>query len=232
MSVTAQLRHLTPSQIKEIERNPAAAYALLRAGFDQLGQWGLTMMKRMEEIEARYAEVMKRRGAVQDLHELSEQDQELLAKRKAEYGALHEQFIDKNKKPKLKSASRMPRELDLQKAWHGLHFLLTGVPEGGEPPTADAITGGREIPDRDGIMGYGPARYLTPEQVREVSTALQQVSEKNLAGRFNLDAAIAAKIYAVRDPDDLKDLLFYFRQLKAYYKRAAAKGNGMLLYFT
>ncbi len=231
MSITAQLRQLTAAEAQEIERDPATAYALLQKAFDAKFGWGLTMMQKMEEINARYAEVIERRRAVKELKELSEQDQQLLEKWKAEYRALQEQYIDEKGQPRMKKAPRGPRELDLQKAWHGLHFVLTGLPEGGKPPLANAILGGRELPDQDKIMGYGPARYLTPDQVREVSLALQQISEKDVVRRFNLDAARAAGIYALDQPEDLEYLKFHLRKLKAYYKSAAARGNAMLLYF-
>jgi hypothetical protein len=34
--------------------------------------------------------------------------------------------------------------LDVDKAWHCIHFMLTGNAEGGEEPLASAILGGRE----------------------------------------------------------------------------------------
>lgn len=232
MSITAQLRQLTPAELHEIERDPAVAYTLLRKGFDAMSEWGLIMMQKMAEINARYAEVIERRRAVKDLKELSQEDQQLLAKWQAEYGALREQYMDKQGKPKLEKASRGTRELDLDKAWHGLHFLLTGTAEGGEPPLASSILGGKELPDRGGIMGYGPARYLTPAQVREICQALLQISEKNLATRFNLKTMQTIGIYAVDRPDDLQYLIASFKKLKSYYRSAAKKGNGMLLYMT
>src|SRR5262245_45909058 len=59
--------------------------------------------------------------------------------------------------------------LDLGKAWHGLHFLLTGTAWEGDGPLAAAILGGEEI---TGDLGYGAARCLSPRGVAEVALAL------------------------------------------------------------
>src|SRR5690349_11334743 len=56
--------------------------------------------------------------------------------------------------------------LDLDKAWHGLHFLLTGTDWGGTPPLNFIVAGGETIGDVD--VGYGPARAFTPEQLAEI----------------------------------------------------------------
>src|SRR5687767_190483 len=82
--------------------------------------------------------------------------------------------------------------ISIDKAWHGLHFLLTGS---AEPTTGDAslvVMGGAEIGD-DG--GYGPARYLEVNEVRRVSAALQALSVADLQGRYDAAAMEAMDIY-------------------------------------
>ena len=53
-------------------------------------------------------------------------------------------------------------ELDLDKAWHGIHFLLTGSAWEGEEPLCYLLAGGQEVGDED--VGYGPARVLRPRE--------------------------------------------------------------------
>ncbi|HLN65323.1 MAG TPA: DUF1877 family protein, partial [Symbiobacteriaceae bacterium] len=50
---------------------------------------------------------------------------------------------------------------DVDKAWHGIHFLLNGDPWEGEGPLYDAVLGGDAIGETDG--DYGPTRCLTPD---------------------------------------------------------------------
>src|ERR1700722_3238791 len=54
-------------------------------------------------------------------------------------------------------------DLDVDKAWHGLHFLLTGTAWEGAPPLDFIVKGGRQIGDVD--VGYGPARAFSSADV-------------------------------------------------------------------
>ena len=58
--------------------------------------------------------------------------------------------------------------LPVEKAWHGLHFVLTGTAWGTVAPLGLAVLGGEEC-GQD--TGYGPPRYLDVPQVREVAEA-------------------------------------------------------------
>ena len=64
-------------------------------------------------------------------------------------------------------------DLDVDKAWHGIHFLLTNSAEGGSFPLAFLIVGGRNIGDED--MGYGPARGFAAREVAQIAAALSKV---------------------------------------------------------
>ena len=51
------------------------------------------------------------------------------------------------------------QRFDLDKAWHGIHFLLTGSAWETTPGAGESVLGGDPVgPDR----GYGPARLLDP----------------------------------------------------------------------
>lgn len=89
------------------------------------------------------------------------------------------------------------------------------------------ILGGKEI---GADVGYGPARYLEPSEVQEIAKTLKNVSEKELARRFDLKAMIAANVYACRDEGELALAQHYFTHIVAYYTDAAERGDAMLLY--
>src|SRR5579863_7993210 len=82
--------------------------------------------------------------------------------------------------------------LDIDKAWHGIHFLLTGEAWGGEPPAALAILGGTEIGED---IGYGPARYLSVEEVRTVAATLAATPRNVIAERYQPEAMERAGVY-------------------------------------
>ena len=122
------------------------------------------------------------------------------------------------------------QELDIEKAWHGVHFLLCGVPEEAPPPLGHAVLGGTEVgPD----LGYGPARYLEPHQVRAVADALQTVPPAAIAGRFDAAGLQEHRIYpGVWSEDDKEWIQDAYSQLRDFYSDAAQKGLAVLLYLT
>jgi hypothetical protein len=120
--------------------------------------------------------------------------------------------------------------IDVDKAWQGLHYLLTGAATEGEGPQSLAIFGGEEFGPE---IGIGSTRFLTPEQVRDVSAALADFSETELRANFNPQDMAAQKIYPnviwVRDGEEALDyLLDSFRSLAEFYADAAARGDGVL----
>ena len=73
-------------------------------------------------------------------------------------------------------------EIDLDKAWHGIHFLLTGSAWEGDEPLGYLIAAGQPVGDED--VGYGPARVLRPKEVAQLDAALAAISLDNFACLF------------------------------------------------
>ena len=63
--------------------------------------------------------------------------------------------------------------VSLEKAWHGLHFLLTGDAWGGSGWRAFLLHGGSEQGED---MGYGPSRIFEPEEVVAIQQMLDGIS--------------------------------------------------------
>ena len=132
---------------------------------------------------------------------------------------------------KLLEEPQKGRSAYLDKAWHGIHFLLTGSQAQTTAPESMVIFGGRPIgPDQ----GYGPAQLLSPSDARRVAKLLESFPPQALAAKFNPRAMEAAKIYPdiiwVREgPEALKYVLQFYAQLLAFYKEAAERGDAVLL---
>lgn len=125
-----------------------------------------------------------------------------------------------------------PNCIDVDKAWHGIHYMLTGVADGGAEPLSLAVLGGEEIGDD---IGYGPARFLVPEQVAAVASALTELGDEAFRERFAPQAMARAKIYPdiiwVRDGDDALDYVMEnYQQMVTFYVDAAARGDGAFLW--
>lgn len=123
-----------------------------------------------------------------------------------------------------------PNSIEIDKAWHGIHYLLTGQEDGGAEPWAWAVLGGEELGPE---VGYGPARFLTPAQVAAVAEGLAGLSIDTLRQRFMPQDMEAKGIYPeviwVRDGAGALDyLLSFYPDLVAFYRDAAARGDGVL----
>lgn len=122
---------------------------------------------------------------------------------------------------------------DLDKSWHGLHFLFTGTDWKGDPPLNFIVAGGVELKGID--VGYGPPRIFRASEVSTISKALAALSEKELRGRFDPAAMKQLNIYPEiwdRDPEDddtLGYLLEYFETLKKFMKDAVERGFGLIV---
>lgn len=131
------------------------------------------------------------------------------------------------------------QSLYLDKSWHAIHYLLNGAAWEGEEPLVHTVLGGTAIsePDEEELESgeYNPTRYLTPELVKQISDALQGMSEAELQRRYNPKQMTELDIYPSIDWEadgELEYVMDYYRELVAYYREAAANQEAMLLYIT
>jgi hypothetical protein len=217
--MTGYLRRITAEEMLKVQRKPASIRKLLRGPYDmkamirdQLRGKSSPQRLAMEAAYARALEInadLRRSGSMPGAS-LRESQQKILQPLR-EAGAFGEEHD----------------VLDLQKSFHTLHYLLTGSALPVDSPLGRAILGGQELgPD----LGYGPARLLTPDQVREIAESLTHVGKEDLARRFDLSAMMTAEIYACRDSGELELAQEYLPQLQLFYTQAASKDRAMLLY--
>lgn len=124
-------------------------------------------------------------------------------------------------------------DVGLDKAWHAIHYLLTGTAWDGDPPLDLLVTGGTPVGDVD--VGYGPARALTAAEVAEAHRALDGLSDEELRGRFDPAAMTDADIYpsiwdrAPEEDDVLGYVMGHLAELRAFLARAAGAGMGAVI---
>jgi hypothetical protein len=125
---------------------------------------------------------------------------------------------------------------DLDKAWHGIHYLLTGTAWEGEHPRGFLVNGGRGVGSVD--VGYGPARVLTAAQTREVLDAVRELSDEDLEARFDPQDMLAKQIYPeiwAREPeedDGVAYLIEHFRTLRSFLTQAVGEGLGVVVHIS
>lgn len=132
-----------------------------------------------------------------------------------------------------RAEARGKREtLSLDKAWHGVHYLLAGAPEPGPELRSQAVLGGVELgDDPEGFSGYGPARYFRAAQVRALSEELQRPeTESEAAARFDPAKMSEMQIYPgwQAGDQDKEWVMDAFRQLREFYASAAAHGRAIV----
>ncbi|HEX3535175.1 MAG TPA: YfbM family protein [Stellaceae bacterium] len=118
--------------------------------------------------------------------------------------------------------------VSLEKAWHGLHYLLCGALEPAPGPFGQAVFGGTQI-GKD--QGYGPARYFQPAQVAEIAAALGTPGlAKTLRARFDAAAMTRLGVYpGTWDAAEDRDwLITAFRELRDFYIAARKAGQAVV----
>jgi len=126
-------------------------------------------------------------------------------------------------------------DLDIDKAWHGIHFPLTGSAEPADLPGASSTQAGNEI---DEGCGYGPARGFTRSEVKQIAEMLAAADEATLRSRYDphvmtRDEVYPSDIWERRPPEDdpLGYLIEYYIMLRKFIMDAAQADEALLAYF-
>jgi hypothetical protein len=127
------------------------------------------------------------------------------------------------------------KAIDVDKSWHGMHYLLTRSGEAGSPPLDFLLGGGRTVGDED--VGYGPAWVFTAAETRGIAAAVASVSDEELRARYDPSAMDAADVYPsriwVRDGDEALDYVMeYIAMLRGTLAEAVEMNRGLMLTLT
>lgn len=123
-------------------------------------------------------------------------------------------------------------EMDIDKAWQGIHFLLSGKSEDIENPLGFILSGGELIGDVD--LGYSPARAFTSTQVKAIHQALSALDESELQSRCIPEEFKKNEIYPDIWDDDFNEsfeyILSYLDDLKTFIATASENGKALVVY--
>ena len=126
-------------------------------------------------------------------------------------------------------------ETGLDRYWHGVQYLLAGNAKGVRGPLAWLTEGGEKL----GRTPGGPVRYLSPEQVRHLSTAVAEVEPDDLGDDVYDEAAMdGAGVYPggwVRSGqtfDPLGTMRELYAYLRSFLARQVRAGNGVAIIMT
>ena len=228
MSMMGRLREVTPALLARIRREPRLVNALVASEYE------------LRAAESNYEAMLAR---------YSPQDRELMETRRAQMTPEQRERLEASFAESARAArsaaetmhargKTQPGDVDglgelvrVDKAWHGLHFLLTGSAKSTKGDLGQAILGGTEVgPD----LGYGPARWLDVTQVQRIAQALVAFTPNDARTRYDPGALEKAQVYPGDwgDPENLGWLLDALESVRSFYTGVAARGNAVVLYIT
>ena len=138
--------------------------------------------------------------------------------------------------PSLRSPECLCQEdtMDLDKAWHALHFLFTGSDWEGDFPNGFLVSCGEPIGDVD--VGYGPAKSFSPQQVEDIAAFLGGVDPKTLKQRFDPEKMHKMEIYpsiwdnGAESEQELEYVLGGLGELKEFVTVTVEREMALLVY--
>lgn len=150
-----------------------------------------------------------------------------------------ESYIDK---PDLFLENRVDDaySMDIDKAWGGILYLLTGKafasgsPED-EVDSLNRIFFSAQFFDEDIDVGYGPAHYLTPEQVAGIHRKIASLTEADLKAHYDPEAmSEEEELYPSLDwnEEDFEYLYSHFQVLKSFFATAASRGEAIVTFLS
>jgi hypothetical protein len=114
---------------------------------------------------------------------------------------------------------------DLDKAWHGLHFLLTGSSDPAPLPAGLLYGAGKEL--------GGGSSLLEPSQVAECHRYLSALTDDQLAKSYDPQRMEELDIYPniwVRDGSEALDyLIANLQTLRAVLRDCVDEGHGLVI---
>jgi len=127
-------------------------------------------------------------------------------------------------------------EDDLDKAWHGLHYIFTGTADGGAAPLNFLVSGGVETGKIE--IGYGVPRAFTSADTAKIFDALSKWTEHKVREKYDAEDMMSLDIYPSiwdrpgaegEDPEGLEYLVENFDRLKEFIANAHKSGVGFVI---
>ena len=127
--------------------------------------------------------------------------------------------------------------LDLDKSWDGINYILTGNIVGAienEPNELQRALFSFQIIDEEQDLGYGPAHYLNPSQVKATNSELEKITDGLLKSKINGSTMNEIGIYPEiwMESESREFLIESFKAFKAFYKKASENNEAIITYLS
>ena len=128
-------------------------------------------------------------------------------------------------------ARRNDDEIDLDKSWHVIHYLLTGSIERTDSPLSLIADNRDPLADID--LGMGKPSVIAPADVKAFAAAVASLTDDDFLARFDAQKMPSRELYmgdvAAEANDEFKEyVLEYFHELRDFARTAADAGDALL----
>jgi hypothetical protein len=245
MSMMGRFVQVAPDRLAEIIEDPEQVETLLHGGNSSGAAGGSfpsgalndvsQIMARapklleasMKMMDPKMKEMLRKRlaatGINTDVMTSSGKDAEALAKLVIERGRAMAAMVQSRQpqKPSAAAKASSGADISVDKAWHGIHYLLCGAVEPSAAIASQAVMGGIEVGED---LGYGPARYFDVGKVAAIAIELSRANlEAEMIARFDPAAMVRLEIYPNGfEANDVDWLMNEFRKLRQFYVDASA----------
>ncbi|PFK43984.1 hypothetical protein COI93_09545 [Bacillus cereus] len=121
-------------------------------------------------------------------------------------------------------------DLDIDKSWQLLHFILCGEIGGGEPPLGHVVPLNDSIIDNDSLGTF----YLTASEVEEAYSAIQDLNADDFKKMYNFHDLMDEQLYPLVENDDSDEIFeytySYFLEIKNLYKQAVSNKQSVIFF--
>ena len=219
MSINGHLREISPALLQRIQDDPSLTRTIILGGIQGIPG----------SVLSHFDGASRERDLAAALEHLSPAQQKIAMFAATKIGDFFRKAYSQVGDLSDFEPGSLGEHLGLGKAWHGLHFLLSGSADPNPTPLGQAVLGGKEIGED---TGYGRPRYLDAAAVSDIAKALAAVDSSALRRSYDADSMNEADLY----PDDWNEpgtvdwLMQELDRLREFYGGAASRGNAALLY--
>ena len=125
-------------------------------------------------------------------------------------------------------------EINLDKIWHVLHFVLTGSARATSEPLSFLIGQWPEIGDVD--TGYGPAKAIRSDAVSRFRNALTLIGSEHIKTYYKPEEMQRAGVYLAAslgdDADEIADIEHSLQKLRNFLDECVVRNAGVITYIS
>ncbi|MEO0817658.1 MAG: YfbM family protein [Pseudomonadota bacterium] len=120
------------------------------------------------------------------------------------------------------------RVADADKAWHAIHYCLTGDGMGGSFPAAFLLFGGNPF---EADYGYGPARGIDAQTARTIKGVFDELSDSLIDDRLTKAATLADPLYPGFEwnDEDIEYIKHGLNSFKTFISQQVERGEGFVV---